>query len=153
MNSGMNESITGMWPSVDSRLSHPGPRPPWPTETLPSCLLTRSQSVNTEPDTQTPSAPRNAFNQALLPLPNPHPRLIRRVRSEHVLFPALVAVVEHRRSGWDVGRVPWGLSAAQLAPGGPLSPARQPGTHSGWGLEAALRWGDMASPPFYKGGN
>lgn len=82
----------------DSRLSHPAPRL---SETLPSCLLIRSQSVNTEPDTQTPSAPRNAFNQALCSLPSSQPRLNQRVHWEHVCFPVGV-VVEHRPSGWDV---------------------------------------------------
>lgn len=137
----------------------PLPPAPWPTETLPSCLLTRSQSVNTDPDTQTPSAPRNAFNQALWPLPNSQPWLNQRVLCEHVLLPLLVAVVEHRRSGWDVRRVSRGLRAAQLAHGGLFpcegdpGPASRPRARPGWGLATALRRGDTASPPFCKWGN
>lgn len=102
MNEGMNESITGLWPSKDSRLSHHHPPSPSKlSEILPSCLLIRSQSVNTEPDTQTPSESRNAFNQALWLLPSSWPRLNQRVHWEHVCFP-VGAVVEHRPSGWDV---------------------------------------------------
>lgn len=105
----------------------PRPPAPRPTETLPSCLLARSQSVNTEPDTQTPSVPRNAFNQALLLLPNPQPQLNQRVHCEHVLFPSLVVVVEQTfRLGCRKG--PGGLSAAQLAHGGrsPLPSSQAP---------------------------
>lgn len=98
MNEGMNESVTGVWPSTDSRLSHPAPQL---TETLPSCLLARSQSVNTEPDTQTLSAPWNAFNQDLCLLPSSRPRRNQRVCWEHVCFP-VGAVVEHKPSGWYV---------------------------------------------------
>lgn len=71
--------------------------------------------------------PRNAFNQALRLLPNPQPRLNQKVYCEHVLFPLLVAAAEHSRSGWDVGRVPWGLSAAQLARGASLPENETPG--------------------------
>ena len=54
MNQGMNESITGLWPSSDSRLSHSSPRPlaggdtpQLPPRSFPKCKY-RTRHTNAE---------------------------------------------------------------------------------------------------------